>query len=150
MNRTGYIRFSSLVLEISILWITLSNKSKLFRRKGSKISAKTEAGANPTGLPKKWDNLLKKMLSSNRQPKAADIPELKKIIVEAEGNIYTANKEEEADGKLAGAREVVKNFLSHIVMLKMTNRPKFNMPSLLEGKGVDLDNKSSKDDGDEG
>ena len=115
------------------------------------MSAKTDKdAANLTGLPKKWDNLLKKMPEFKSTAEAADIPELKKIIVEAEGNIYTANKEEEADGKLAGAREVVKDFSEPYRDARNHQQAKIQYALLLlEGKGVDLNNKSSKDDGDE-
>jgi hypothetical protein len=114
------------------------------------MSAKTDKdAANLTGLAKKWDNLLKKMPEFKSEAEAADVAGLKKIIVVAEGNIYTANKEEEADQKLAGVREMVKELSELYRDAKNHQQAKIQYALLLlEGKGVDLDNKSK--DGDEG
>ena len=107
------------------------------------MSDKTDKdAANLTGLPKKWDNIIKKMPEFKEMADAADVEELKKIIVEAEGNIYTANKEEEADIKLAGAREMVKTLSEPHRDAKKYQQAKIQYALLLlEGKGVDLDNK---------
>ncbi len=61
-----------------------------------------------TSLPKKWDDLIKKMPEFKETADAASVEDLKKIIVECEGNIYTVSKEEEEDTKLSAAREMVK------------------------------------------
>ena len=98
--------------------------------------------ANLTGLPKKWDNVLKKMPEFKDTADAASVDELKKIIVECEGNIYTLNKEEEADIKLAGSREMVKTLSEPHREARKYQQAKIQYALLLlEGKGVDLDNK---------
>ena len=62
-----------------------------------------------TSLPKKWDDLIKKMPEFKDTADAASVEELKKIIVECEGNIYTLNNEQDADDKLTAAKEVAKD-----------------------------------------
>jgi hypothetical protein len=95
-----------------------------------------------TSLPKKWDDLIKKMPEFKDTADAADVDGLKKIIVEAEGNIYTVNKEEEADTKLGAAREMVKEMSAPYRDAKKHQQAKIVYALLcLEGKGVDLDNK---------
>jgi hypothetical protein len=107
------------------------------------MSDKTDKeSANLTGLAKKWDNLLKKMPEFKSLAEAADVDGLKKIIVEAEGNIYTANKEEEEDIKLASAKELAKTLAEPHRDAKKFQQAKIQYALLLlEGKGVDLDNK---------
>lgn len=95
-----------------------------------------------TSLPKKWDDLIKKMPEFKDIADAADVPELKKIIVEAEGNIYTVSKEEEADTKLSAGREMVKEMSAPYRDAKKHQQAKIQYALLcLESKGVDLDNK---------
>jgi len=95
-----------------------------------------------TSLPKKWDDLIKKMPEFKDTADAADEAGLKKIIVEAEGNIYTVSKEEEADTKLGAAREMVKEMSAPYRDAKKHQQAKIQYALLcLESKGVDLDNK---------
>jgi|ERR1035437_7490871 hypothetical protein len=95
-----------------------------------------------TSLPKKWDNLIKKMPEFKDTADAASEEELKKIIVTCEGNIYIADKEEEADIKLNGAREVVKDLSEPYRDARKHQQAKIQYALLLlESKGVDLDNK---------
>lgn len=95
-----------------------------------------------TSLPKKWDDLIKKMPEFKDTADAASVEELKKIIVECEGNIYTVNREEEADDKLTAAREVSKDLAAPYRDAKKTQQAKIQYALLcLESKGVDLDNK---------
>jgi len=97
--------------------------------------------ANLTGLPKKWDNIIKKMPEFAATAEAAGVDELKKIIVEAEGNIFTINKEEEEDIKLASAKEMAKTLSEpHKEGRKFMQAKIQYALLLLEGKGVDLDN----------
>lgn len=95
-----------------------------------------------TSLPKKWDDLIKKMPEFKDAADAADVAGLKKIIVEAEGNIYTVSKEEDADIKLGTAREAVKELSAPYRDAKKHQQAKIQYALLcLESKGVDLDNK---------
>lgn len=95
-----------------------------------------------TSLPKKWNTVIEGMPEFKELADAADIPGLKKIIVDCEGNIYTVNKEEEADIKLSGAREVVKDISAPYRDAKKCQQAKIQYALLcLESKGVDLDNK---------
>jgi hypothetical protein len=95
-----------------------------------------------TSLPKKWDDLIKKMPEFKDTADAADVDGLKKIIVECEGNIYTVSKEEEEDTKLSAAREMVKEMSAPYRDAKKHQQAKIQYALLcLESKGVDLDNK---------
>jgi hypothetical protein len=107
------------------------------------MSDKTDKdGSNLTGLPKKWDNLIQKMPEFKDTADAASVDELKKIIVECEGNIYTVNKEEEANIKLQSAKEMVKTLSEPHREGRKYQQAKIQYALLLlENKGVDLDNK---------
>jgi hypothetical protein len=109
------------------------------------MSKKTDKdAANLTGLPKKWDNIIKKMPEFKDRADAASEEELKQIIVTAEGNLYTLAKEEEADVKLAGAKELVKTLSEpHKEGRKFEGCKIQYALLLLEGKGVDLDDKEN-------
>lgn len=98
-----------------------------------------------TSLPKKWDDLIKKMPEFKDTADAASVEELKKIIVECEGNIYTLNNEQDADDKLTAAKEVAKDLSTPYRDAKKTQQAKIQYALLcLESKGVDLDNKDDK------
>jgi hypothetical protein len=107
------------------------------------MSVKTDKdAANLTGLPKKWDNIIKKMPEFKETADVADVDALKKIIVDCEGNLYTIDKEEEADFKLASAKEVVKDLVEVYREPRKFQQAKIQYALLLlEGKGIDLDNK---------
>jgi hypothetical protein len=73
---------------------------------------------------------------------AADVDTLKKIIVDCEGNLYTIGKEEEQDIKLASAKEMAKTLSEPHRDARKYQQAKIQYALLLlEGKGVDLDNK---------
>lgn len=95
-----------------------------------------------TGLAKKWDDIIKKLPEFKSTADAAGVDELKKIIVECEGNIYTIEKEQEADMTLAGYKDAVKEASQPYRDGKKAQQAKIQYALLLlEGKGVDLDNK---------
>jgi len=95
-----------------------------------------------TSLPKKWDDMIKKMPEFKDTADSASVEDLKKIIVECEGNIYTVNKDEEADMKLTAAREMVKETSAPYREAKKHQQAKIQYALLcLESKGVELDNK---------
>lgn len=98
--------------------------------------------ASVTGLAKKWDDLIKKMPEFKDAADAASVDDLKKIIVECEGNLYTVDKEMEADMKLAGYKDAVKEAMQPYRDGKKAQQAKIQYALfLLEGKGVDLSNK---------
>jgi hypothetical protein len=96
----------------------------------------------PTTFPDKWLKLLEKMPEFKEIADAASAEDLKKIVVESEGNIYTIEKEQEADVKLNGAKELVKEYSAPYreAIKAQTVKVKYAM-FLLEGKGINLDNK---------
>lgn len=104
--------------------------------------AKKDASGPLTSLPKKWDDLIKKMPEFKETADAASVDDLKKIIVECEGNLYTVNREEEADDKLTAAREQAKEWAAPYRDAKKHQQAKIQYALLcLESKGIDLDNK---------
>lgn len=100
-----------------------------------------------TSLPKKWDDLIKKMPEFKDTADAASVDELRKIIVACEGNIYTVNKDEEGNTKLSSAREIAKDEAAPYREAKKVQQAKIQYALLcLESKGVDLDNKDAESD----
>lgn len=93
-------------------------------------------------FPEKWAKVLKSLPEFKDTADAASTEELKKIIVECEGNIYTTEKEMEAHDKLNAAKELVKQFSEPFREAKKVQSAKIQYALyLLECKGVDLDNK---------
>lgn len=102
-----------------------------------------------TGLPKKWDNVIKNLPEFKETADAASVEDLKKIIVTCEGNIYTVNQEEDADEKLTAAKELSKDLSAPYRDAKKTQQAKIQYALLLlEGKGVDLNHKDDKEEDD--
>jgi hypothetical protein len=97
---------------------------------------------DPTTFPDKWLKVIKKMPEFKDTADAASTEDLKKIIITCEGNIYTAEQEKAADVKLAGAKEFVKEYSEPYrdAIKAQTAKIQYAL-FLLEGKGVDLNNK---------
>lgn len=97
---------------------------------------------NAVTFPEKWNKILKDLPEFKDTADAASTDDLKKIIVQCEGNIYTIEKEKEADNKLTSAKELVKEYTAPYrdAVKVQTAKVKYAL-FLLEGKGVDLDNK---------
>lgn len=95
----------------------------------------------PTTFPDKWAKVLKDMPEYKDTADASSVEDLKKIIVTCEGNIYTIEQEKDADTKLTGAKELVKEYSAPYrdAVKVQTAKIKYAL-FLLEGKGVDLDN----------
>ncbi len=92
-------------------------------------------------FPEKW---LKKITHWVGMADAMDEVELKKVIVECEGNIYTIDKEKAADVKLKAAKEVVKENSGPYAEATGVQTAKIKYALfLLENKGVDLDTKET-------
>jgi hypothetical protein len=96
----------------------------------------------PVTFPEKWAKVLKELPEFKDTADAASTDDLKKIIVTCEGNIYTIDKEKEDDTKLNAARELVKDYSAPYrdAVKVQTAKVKYAL-FLLEGKGVDLNNK---------
>lgn len=96
----------------------------------------------PTTFPDKWHKVIEKLPEFKDTADAASIDELKKIIVTCEGNIYTIEADKAADEKLNAAKALVKDYSEpHRDAIKaQTAKIKYAV-FLLEGKGVEIDNK---------
>lgn len=102
-----------------------------------------EKDQTPATFPDKWWKVLQSMPEFKDTADAASEEELKKILVMSEGNIYTIEQEKDADVKLNGAKDLVKEYSEPYrdAIKAQTAKIKYAL-FLLEGKGVNLDNKS--------
>lgn len=93
-------------------------------------------------FPKKYNNIISKMPEFKDLADSADTEELKRIIVECEGNLYTIEKEMSEDIKLNSAKELVKEYseLYRDGIKAQVAKVKYAL-FLLDGRGEDLDNK---------
>ena len=98
--------------------------------------------SDPVTFPEKYAKVLKDLPEFKEIADAASTEDLKKIIVESEGNIYTIDKEKDDDTKLNAAKELVKDYSAPYrdAIKVQTTKVKYAL-FLLEGKGIDLDNK---------
>lgn len=96
----------------------------------------------PVTFPEKFAKVIDKLPEFKDTADAASVEDLKKMIVTFEGNIYTVEQEKANDTKLNGAKELVKEFSEPYrdALKVQTAKIKYAL-FLLEGKGVDLDNK---------
>ena len=92
-------------------------------------------------FPNKWAKVLKDLPEFKDTADAASSEDLKKIIVNCEGNIYTIEKEKADDSKLNAAKEVVKEYSAPYrdAIKVQTAKVKYAL-FLLDGKGENLDN----------
>lgn len=99
-------------------------------------------GQAPVSFPEKYAKVIEKLPEFKDTADAASVDDLKKIIVTCEGNIYTIDQEKDADVKLNGAKELVKEYSEPYrdALKVQTAKIKYAL-FLLEGKGVDLNNK---------
>ena len=94
----------------------------------------------PTFFPDKW---LKQLPTGfTDEADAMSQEELKALIVKSESNIYVIDQEKENDDKLNAAKELVKDITAPYrdAIKAQTAKVKYAL-FLLEGKGVDLDNR---------
>lgn len=96
----------------------------------------------PANFPDKWWKIIQKLPEFKDTADAASVDDLKKIVVTSEGNIYTIEQEKEADVKLNASKDLVKEYSEPYrdAIKAQTAKIKYAM-FLLEGKGVQLDNK---------
>lgn len=94
----------------------------------------------PTTFPEKYYKIINKMPEFKDSADAASVEDLKKIVVECEGNIYTVEKAMAEDEKLNAAKELVKEHSADYRegIKAQTAKIKYAL-FLLEGKGVDFD-----------
>lgn len=98
--------------------------------------------SEPTSFPEKWAKIIKELPEFKDSADASSPDDLKKIIITCEGNIYTIDKEKASDNKLNGAKELVKEYSAPYRDALKVQMAKIKYALfLLEGKGVDLDNK---------
>lgn len=72
--------------------------------------------------------------------------DLKRVVFETEGNLYTNEKNKEADEELNSLKEKVKEAGAQYKEAKTMQTAKLKyLMWMLEGRGVDLDNQDSKD-----
>ena len=92
-------------------------------------------------FPAKWAKVIKDLPEFKDTADSASPEDLRKIIVESEGNIYTIEKEKSEDVKLNSAKELVKEYSASYrdAIKAQTAKVKYAL-FLLESKGVDLDN----------
>jgi len=92
-------------------------------------------------FPDKYAKIIKSLPEFKDIADAASPEDLRKIIVESEGNIYTIEKEKSEDVKLNSAKELVKEYSASYrdAIKAQTAKVKYAL-FLLESKGVDLDN----------
>lgn len=97
---------------------------------------------SPTEFPAKWSKVLESMPEFKDTAEAASAEDLKKIIVQCEGNIYTIEKEKSEDVKLNGAKDLVKEYSASYreAMKAQTAKIKYSL-FLLDSKGTDLDSR---------
>lgn len=96
----------------------------------------------PTTFPEKFYKVISQLPEFKDTADASSVEDLKKIIITCEGNIYTIEQEKAEDVKLTGAKELVKDYSEPYrdALKVQTAKIKYAL-FLLEGKGVELDNK---------
>jgi hypothetical protein len=99
---------------------------------------------DPVTFPEKWAKVLKDLPEFKDTADAASTDELKKIIVNCEGNIYTIENEKEKDEKLNAAKELVKEMSAPYRDAAKVQMAKIKYALfLLDGKGVEVGDKES-------
>ncbi len=111
-------------------------------KKAAIVSGDDDAGKSSAGFPEKW---LKKIKHWVDTANSMTDEELKKAIVDCEGNIYTIEKEKEANIPLKAAKEVLKDLGSSFRDANATQMAKIKYSLfLLENRGIELDNNEPK------
>lgn len=95
------------------------------------------------GFPEKW---LKKISHWIDTANAMSEEDLKKSIVECEGNIYTIEKEKEASVEIKAAKDVLKEVGGPFRDAKTVQTAKIKYALyLLENRGMNLDNQEEQE-----
>lgn len=103
--------------------------------------SKKKKDSEQTNFPEKWNKIIKDLPEFKEIADSSSLEDLKKIIVNCEGNIYTIDKEKANDSKLNSAKELAKEYAAPYrdAVKVQTAKIKYAL-FLLEGKGEDLDN----------
>lgn|ERR1019366_8197619 len=110
-------------------------------KKTSKKVDATDVDSGDVKFPEKW---LKKLPTGFvEDTETLDTDGLKKVVFDAESNIYIVERELAADVKINAAKELIKDFGGPFRDAKSCQMAKIKYALfLLENRGVDLDNKS--------
>lgn len=101
----------------------------------------------PVTFPEKWAKIVSKMPEFKDTADSSSTEELREIIVQCEGNIYTTEKEMEANVKLSAAKELVATYKEPYNEAMKTQKAKIQYALfLLESKGENLDNTTEEDE----
>jgi hypothetical protein len=102
--------------------------------------SKEQDDTMPTTFPAKWTKLLKENPEFKQTADAASEEDLKKIIYQSEGNIYTIEKAKEEDPTLISKKEELKQITGpyNDALKNQMMKIKYCL-FVLEGKGIDLD-----------
>lgn len=99
----------------------------------------TQDNTESSIFPEKYAKVLKEIPEFKDTADAASAEDLKKIIITSEGHLFTIEKEKEADIKLNGAKELVKEYSAPYRDAEKMQMVKIKYALfLLEGKGVDI------------
>ena len=92
-------------------------------------------------FPEKWNKVLKDLPDFKESVDAMSPEDIKKIIIQSEGNLYTIDKEKDGDVKLNAARELVKEHSAPYRDAKKVQTAKIKYCLyVLENRGEDLNN----------
>lgn len=107
--------------------------------------SKKQDDSMPTTFPEKYNKVLRELPEFKEKADAASPEELKKIIVEADGNIYNIEKAKEEDVKLTAAKELVRDLASSYRdgLKVQTVKVKYAL-FLLDGKGSEIGNSETE------
>jgi hypothetical protein len=107
--------------------------------------SKSDEQSLPNAFPEKWAKILKDLPEFKDTADAANVEDLKKIIITSEGNIFTIEGAQGADVKLSGAKELVKEMSGPYKDALKVQMAKIKYALFcLEGKGTELGDKESE------
>lgn len=101
-----------------------------------------KTNTDPVTFPEKWAKVLKELPEFKDNADALSLDDLKKLIVTCEGNIFNIEKEKDDDTKLAGAKDLVKEYSAPYrdAIKVQTAKIKYSL-FLMDGKGAELGDK---------
>lgn len=104
--------------------------------------SKKDKNVAPGSFPEKWHKLVISMPEFKDTADASSVEDLKKIIVQSEGNIYTIEQEKEENPQIKATKETLSEILAPFreAMKVQTAKIKYAL-YLLESKGVEIDNR---------
>lgn len=107
--------------------------------------SKKQDDTMPTTFPQKYAKVLKELPEFKSIADAASPEDLKKIILESNGNIYNIEKAKEEDVKLTAAKELTRDLASgYKDAIKVQNVKSRYALFLLEGAGTEIGNSETE------